>query len=52
MGEAANSNDVAYTTWHETPAKASTLSTTGFLRTLAYPRLDDCVLASIGPDRT
>ncbi|MFO0672397.1 MAG: phospholipase D-like domain-containing protein [Polyangiaceae bacterium] len=52
MVDQARANDQQYATWLTNKSVASSLSATGYLYSLTYPRLDDCYLASVGPDRT
>lgn len=48
----AAANDQIYGQWTQNNGAASSLSPTGFTYSLSYPNLNDCILASVGPDRT
>jgi hypothetical protein len=51
VAEAA-ANDQAYAAWGGGKGPLPAQPPTGFAYSLVYPRLDDCLLASVGPDRT
>ncbi len=48
----AAKNDQGFRAWQSDAKTARSLAQTGFVYGLDYPRTDDCILASVGPDRT
>jgi hypothetical protein len=52
LAASAASNDKTYASWAAATSTPVEGPVTGFAYSLNYPRVDDCLLMSIGPDRT